>query len=74
MFSVGSMQSLYQQSMQAVPANQSEIAASKGVNLEAEESGIGNFYHVTSSEDTGDWEDLVCAVVNSQVCELVVAL
>jgi hypothetical protein len=36
-------------------------------------SAIGSRYW-TTGEDTADWEELVCAVVNCRVCELVISL
>jgi hypothetical protein len=35
---------------------------------------VGSRYQATTGEDTADWEDLVHAVVNYKVCELVIAL
>jgi hypothetical protein len=37
-------------------------------------STIGSCYQATTDEDKADWEDLVSAVVNCSVCELVTVL
>jgi hypothetical protein len=37
-------------------------------------SAAGSRYQTTTGEDTADWKDLVRAVVNCRVCELVLAL
>jgi hypothetical protein len=37
-------------------------------------SVVGIGYYATTSEDAADWEDLVHAVVNCSVCELVIVL
>jgi hypothetical protein len=39
-----------------------------------EEDIVGNCHQTKTGEDTADWEDLACAVVNCKVCELVTAL
>jgi hypothetical protein len=39
-----------------------------------EMSAIGSYYQTRTGEDTTDWEDFMCAVVNCRVCELVVVL
>jgi hypothetical protein len=35
---------------------------------------VGSCYQATTGEDTVDWEDLACAVVNWRVCELATEL
>jgi hypothetical protein len=47
--------------------------ASKNVSTEAEDTA-GISHLATIGEHTADWEDLVRAVVNFRVCELVIAL
>jgi hypothetical protein len=50
-----------------------QLLASKNVNMEAEGSVVLEAVTQQCGEDTADWEDLVCAVVNYKVWELAVA-
>jgi hypothetical protein len=43
------------------------------MNMEAEDI-VEIRHQATTGEDTGDWEDLVCAAVNCSACELALAL
>jgi hypothetical protein len=36
--------------------------------------GVGSRYLATTGQNTADWKDFVCAVVNCRVCELALAL
>jgi hypothetical protein len=39
-----------------------------------ETPAAGSRYQATTGEDTADWEDLVCAVLNCRMCEWAIAL
>jgi hypothetical protein len=49
--------------------------SSVGKNLSTEvEDIVGISHQATTGEDTGNWEDLVRALVNCKVCELSIML
>jgi hypothetical protein len=50
-----------------------ESPTGKNMSTEAEDIVVICHWAMTG-EDTADWEDLVRAVVNCRVCELVIAL
>jgi hypothetical protein len=50
-----------------------QLPASKNVSTETEDF-VQICHQATTGEDTSDWEDLVHAVVNCRLCELVIAL
>jgi hypothetical protein len=43
------------------------------MSMDAEDT-VGIHHQATTDENTADWEDFVCAVVNCRVCKLAIAL